>query len=1031
EGAVLLCLVTGLSSNGKVVKLIADTQRMGNVKKSHFLSEAPNVDVFLPGTAVQVLVTDATRGGLTGKVMGMLDVTADLFHSGAGGLNIDVAEKYKIGDRVKARVISTFPNSETKKVGISLLDHIVTLSTRDCTPGTKRPLPTAMSSIVESAKVIQVVPTMGLFLDLGVEGSRGFAHISKISENKIESLSESTGAYRVGSVHRGRIIAYNPMDGLYQMSLQKSVIEEPFLRIEDIEVGEVVKGTVERLILNTQGIGGVLVKLTDGITALVPAMHLSDIQLTHPERKFREGFPVKARVLSTDTDRRQVRLTLKKTLVNSDAPVWHDFKSISVGDEAPGTIINMLPHGAVVQFYGNVRAYLPVAEMSEAYIKDPMNHFRLGQTVHVRVLSVEPGEASMKVSCKSPSLFDASQEVAFKNLKPGTFVSGIVSEKSEEAVLLNLENSDLTATIRVEHLVDGPRSKALSTVKNIRVGQTLQELVVIEKLERRHLVVLSNKPSLKKAAHNGSLISRLEDLKEGRQVAGYIRNITPEGLYVQFAGNMVGMLPKSQATPEMAQLAAFGYRKDQSIAPWILSIDHARKRFVLTMKKPDATVTEKEVGPSTANLKLGEHVKARISSIKETQLNVRLANGVQGRIDVSEVFDRWEDIEDSKHPLRKFRKGQEMNVKILGIHDARNHRCLPITHRQGKVPVFELSAKTNSEDPCVTLDKLTVGEESIAFVNNVSADGFIWANLSPNVRGSISFSDLTSDFSLLQDLEKNFPVGSALRTTVKAIDISNQRLDLTALSQGVNGDTVVGPLRLENVIHGSILPGRVTKVTERSVVVQLSDTVVGLVGLTELADDFTQANPTIYRKNDIVRVCVLDVDIPNKRISLSMRPSRVLDSSLPVTDRQILKIENVRVNDIVRGFVQHVADNGAFVVLGPTVKAYVRISDISDSFIKDWKSAIEVDRLVTGRIVMVDRTLNHVGISLKASHTSPDFVPPLTFESLKPGQIVTGKIRKVEDFGAFIDVDGSNPRISGLCHRSQVADQRVQDVRTL
>ena len=48
EGAIFFCLVTGQSSNGKIVKLSADTQKIGNLKKSGYLTEAPTIDVFLP-----------------------------------------------------------------------------------------------------------------------------------------------------------------------------------------------------------------------------------------------------------------------------------------------------------------------------------------------------------------------------------------------------------------------------------------------------------------------------------------------------------------------------------------------------------------------------------------------------------------------------------------------------------------------------------------------------------------------------------------------------------------------------------------------------------------------------------------------------------------------------------------------------------------------------------------------------------------------------------------------------------------------
>jgi len=81
---------------------------------------------------------------------------------------------------------------------------------------------------------------------------------------------------------------------------------------------------------------GVLVKITDHITGLIPEMHLSDVQMSHPERKFREGLPVKTRVLSVDTDKRHVRLTAKKTLVNADntSTIWKDYNDLAPGMES-------------------------------------------------------------------------------------------------------------------------------------------------------------------------------------------------------------------------------------------------------------------------------------------------------------------------------------------------------------------------------------------------------------------------------------------------------------------------------------------------------------------------------------------------------------------------------------------------------------------------------------------------------------------------------------------------------------------------
>ncbi|PQE33437.1 rRNA biogenesis rrp5 protein [Rutstroemia sp. NJR-2017a WRK4] len=1047
EGAVFLCMITGLSANGKTVKLCADTQKLGNLKKSNYLTDAPTVDAFLPGTAIEILVVETTPKGLSGKVMGMVDVTADLVHSGAGTSEKDLEKKYKIGSKVKGRVICTFPNTNPPKLGISLLDHITSLQSQQATvsAGKLNPLEAmALSSIIEEVTVKKVEPGVGLFVDLGVKNIPGFVHISRIKDGKIETLDEASGPYKAGSVHRGRVVGYNSIDGVYLLSFEKSVLEQAYLRIEDLKVGEIVKGKVETIVVNGTGVGGLLVNLAENITGFVPEMHMADVQLLHPEKKFKEGMTVTARVLSTDPSKRQIRLTLKRSLVNSESTPFVSYDDISVTMQSPGTIVNILPKGAVVQFYGTIRGFLPVSEMSEAYIQDPSQHFKVGQVVNVHVLRVDPESKKLTVSCKDPSVFGLAQQNALKELKVGQVVSALVTEKSNDDISVEIQELGLRAVLPVGHLTDGSENKNRSTWKKIRVGQVLKELVVLEKSEPKRLVVLTNKPSLLKDAQNNKLLKVFDDVKENEMVHGFVKNITLTAVFVQFGGSLTGLLPKSRLPEEALRLPDFGLKKHQSIEAIVLSVDHGQRRFLLSMvdsetskvpQEPLASGTNHEaINPidkaikSLDDITLGRLTKAKISSVKETQINVQLADNIQGRIDVSQVFDSWSDIKFRKRPLKPFSPKQIIDVRVLGIHDARNHRFLPISHRSGKTLVFELSAKpsdqTESHQEPLTMESIKAGSSWVAFVNNIG-DDCLWVNLSPNVRGRISALDVSDDVSLLKDMESNFPVGSAIRVQVKSVDPDTNRLDLTArFSQTSEA------LTFEKLSKGMVLPGKVTRVNERQVMVQLSHSISAPINLTDLSDDYAEADPSKYSKNDIVRVCITDLDLPNKRIRLSARASRVLNSSAPVKDPEVSSISQLKVNDTVRGFVKHVADKGLFVNLGGNVTAYVRISDLSDSYIKDWKSEFQVDQLVKGKVVAIDENLSHIQLSLKLSVIDNDYVAPLTFNDIKIGQVITGKIRKVEDFGVFIVIDGS-ANVSGLCHQSEMAEKRVHDVKKL
>lgn len=1052
EGTVYLCLVTGLSSNGNVVKLSADPQKAGNLKKGHFLTDAPTIDAFLPGTVVEFMVTQVTSSGIIGKAMGVLDMTADFIHSGTAATNQDIDNRYSAGDRVKGRIICTFPDAEPRKVGVSLLGHVLSLhshptSTKSGATTTSPTEALPLSTIVSEAKIVKVEPGLGLLVDLGVKGIRGYVHISRITDGKIETLARDTGPYKVGSTHKARVVGYNYMDGLYMVSMEPRIIAQPFLSIDDVQVGQIVKGTIQKLLINENGINGIIVSIAEGITGLVPEMHFSDIHLQHPEKKFKEGASITARVLSKIPAKRQLRFTLKKALVNSDDGIWNSYDTLVTGTIAPGTIINITSSGAVVQFYGPVRAFLPVSEMSESYIDDPKKHFRTGQVVKVRIVSVDPAEKRMIVSCKTPSISDVKQQEHLLGLAIGSFVNGAVSEKTDNEIVLEISGSGLKAILPFEHLTDGSAQKSISAAKRIRVGQEMKELIVLKKSEGKRLFQVSSKPSLLKAARSGKLVKGFEDVHEDAELDGYVNNVTPTGVFVHFAGGTSGLLLKTQLPDENSSMPDFGMRRNQSISARVLSVDHAQQRFLLTLKakspaneeemeqkKTSSAIADRslsdpvdEVSTNIDDFGVGKLTKARINSVKETQLNVQLANGVQGRIDVSEVFDDVADIKDRKSPLKSFRPKQVLSVRILGVHDSRNHRFLPITHR-GKAPVFELTAKPgdlkSTDLNILTVDKVQVDSVHTAFVNNVSEDG-IWVNLSPNVRGRIRTLDLSDDISVLKDLTKRFPIGSALKAKVINVDVVNNRLDLSARSA-----SSTKPLTFSDLSVGMVLPGRVTKVNERQVLVQLNEKLSGSVNLIDLGDDYSKADPTVYEKNQIIRVCVKYVDAPNKRILLSTRPSRVLSSSLPVEDREINAVSDAAVDDVLQGFVKNVADSGIFISLGTNVTAFVRVSDLSNLYLKDWKSYFQIDQLVKGKVIEVDTAVQHVQMSLKQSHLDKNYKPPLTFNDMAVGQVVTGKIRKVQDFGVFIVVDNS-ANVSGLCHRTQMADGKAPNPQKL
>ena len=1022
-GTSLLCLAA--KTSGKVVQLTTLSDKMGNEKKVP--GDATTINTFLPGTAVDVLVTETSARGLAGKVLGSLDATADLVHSGAGPNHVDVETKYKVGSRIKARVVCNFPGNEPK-IGVSLLPHVLSLKKQlesGYDPVSKLPL----SSTVEKCTVESVENDRGLFVKLDGISVPGFVHISRIQDGKIDALFQTSGPYQIGSEHRGRIMGYNAFDGMFYVSFEQSVLKQQFLRLEDVKVAEVVTGVVEKMVIDKDGVSGMVLKIDEGITGYVVNKHFADVPLKHPEKKFREGAKVKCRVLSVDTAKRRMRLTLKKTLVNSDAPVWKDFEDVTVGVQAPGTIISLKPIGAMVQFYGSLRGFLPTSQMSEAYIKDPEDHFKLGQVISVHALEVDPDSNRLVVSCRDPSAFGLEKQAAFRKLEIGEILSAKITEKAEDSVIVELPG-ELRAILHVGHLGDRSMAKNKSALKKLRVGQQLSDLMVLSKNESRRLITLTQKASLITAQEEGNLPSKIEEAKRGAVVVGFVKNIAPAGVLIGFADTLFGFLPVSRLPKDVQEQQDWGMEGFKTVEVKVNFVDAEKKKLMLVLPDTEVPVKEKKAPESGQidDLTFGQSAEARVVSVKETQLNVEIGE-VQGRVDISSVYDSFDDIKKPRKPLARFRAGQNLAVRVIGRHDARDHRFLPLSHRS-KNTVLELTARPSdiaaeSVEP-LSLERIKVGDVFPAFVNNVQGQ-FIWVNLSPAVRGSIAVKEASEDLLKLVNPHQGFPVGSALKVRVLAVDTANNRLNLSARWSDSNTSS---PTAWEDLKPNMTLPGRVTKVNERQVMVKISDAISGPVHLPDMEDDYDEANTTKHAKFDVIRVSVVEMDKSNKRLRLSTRPSRILSSTSPVKDREITELSQVKVGDVIRGFVKNVAEQGLFVLLGGSVTALVKIGNLSDRFVKDWKDEFQIDQLVKGRIIALDVGTGQVEMTLKASVVDGDFVPKKTLADFKKGQVVTGKIRKVEEYGAFIVVDDS-ANVSGLCHRSEMADDKVEDARKL
>jgi small subunit ribosomal protein S1 len=212
---------------------------------------------------------------------------------------------------------------------------------------------------------------------------------------------------------------------------------------------------------------------------------------------------------------------------------------------------------------------------------------------------------------------------------------------------------------------------------------------------------------------------------------------------------------------------------------------------------------------------------------------------------------------------------------------------------------------------------------------------------------------------------------------------------------------------------GTKTRGRVVSLTNYGAFVELEPGVEGLVHVSEMSWTRRVRHPSkIVNVGDEVDVVVLDVNRAAKRISLGMKQAEV-DPWTTIDQR-------FRPGDRVQGRVRNLTDFGAFIELEPGVDGLLHISDMSwTRNVGHPSELLKKGQELETQILNVDRDNKRISLGLK--QIQPD--PWTTVAQRYPmGSRVTGKVVRLTDFGAFVELE---PGVDGLLHISQMSNRPI------
>ena len=429
---------------------------------------------------------------------------------------------------------------------------------------------------------------------------------------------------------------------------------------------------------------------------------------------------------------------------------------------------------------------------------------------------------------------------------------------------------------------------------------------------------------------------KLEKAFEAKEkVDGVIFNQVKGGFTVDLDG-AVAFLPRSQVD----------IRPIRDVSPLmgvpqpfeILKMDRRRGNIVVSRRTVLEESRAEQRHEIVANLEEGQVIEGVVKNITDYGAFVDLG-GIDGLLHVTDIA--WRRV---NHPTEVLNIGQSVRVKIIKI----NHD----THR------ISLGMKQLLEDPWQGIEaKYPLNARLHGRVTNITDYG-AFVELEPGIEGLIHVSEMSWT-------KKNVHPGKIVSTS-QEVDVQVLEVDSVKrrISLGLK-QTLQNPWEAFAEKHpvGTDVEGEVKNKTEFGLFIGLDGDVDGMVHLSDL--DWKRPGEQVieeYKKGDMVKAQVLDVDVEKERISLGIKQLGADPFSQKVEGEA-----DLRKGAVVTCEITEVKEGGLEVtIVGTDMTAFIKRNELARDRADQRPERFAVGEKVDGRITIFDRKARKVSVSIKA-----------------------------------------------------------------
>ncbi|EFE6931111.1 TPA: 30S ribosomal protein S1 [Escherichia coli] len=368
------------------------------------------------------------------------------------------------------------------------------------------------------------------------------------------------------------------------------------------------------------------------------------------------------------------------------------------------------------------------------------------------------------------------------------------------------------------------------------------EFKVIKLDQKRNNVVVSRRAVIE-SENSAERDQLLENLQEGMEVKGIVKNLTDYGAFVDLGG-VDGLLHITDMVWKRVKHPSEIVNVGDEITVKVLKFDRERTRVSLGLKQlgEDPWVAIAKRYPE------GTKLTGRVTNLTDYGCFVEIEEGVEGLVHVSEMDWTNKNI----HPSKVVNVGDVVEVMVLDIDEERRRISLGL--KQCKANPWQQFAETHNK-----------GDRVEGKIKSITDFG-IFIGLDGGIDGLVHLSDISWNVAG-EEAVREYKKGDEIAAVVLQVDAERERISLGV--KQLAEDPFNNWVALNK--KGAIVTGKVTAVDAKGATVELADGVEGYLRASEASRDRVEDATLVLSVGDEVEAKFTGVDRKNRAISLSVR----------------------------------------------------------------------------------------------------------------------------------------------------------------